>query len=44
MVLALPRAVISDQNAASDYVRFLHPRQWQVLDLDAISMRWIGGM
>jgi hypothetical protein len=41
MVLALPGAVISDQNAASDYVRFLHPRQWQVLDLDAIyAMDW----
>ncbi len=36
MVLALDGAVISDQNAASDYVRFLHPRQWQVLDFDAI--------
>jgi hypothetical protein len=33
--------VVSDQNAASDYVRFLHPRQWQVLDFDAIySMDW----
>jgi len=41
MVLALPGAVISDQNAASDYVRFLHPRQWQVLDFDAIyAMDW----
>jgi hypothetical protein len=41
MVFALPRAVISDQNAASDYVRFLHPRQWQVLDFDAIyAMDW----
>ena len=35
-VLTLPGAVISDQNAASGYVRFLHPRQWQVLDFDAI--------
>jgi hypothetical protein len=26
-VLPLPGVVISDQNAASDYVRFLHPRQ-----------------
>ena len=41
MVLALPGTVISDQNAASDYVRFLHPRQWQVLDFDAIyAMDW----
>jgi hypothetical protein len=41
MVLALPGVAISDQNAASDYVRFLHPRQWQVLDLDAIyAMDW----
>jgi len=41
MVLALADAVISDQNAASDYVRFLHPRQWQVLDFDAIyAMDW----
>jgi ssDNA thymidine ADP-ribosyltransferase, DarT len=41
MVLARPGAVISDQNAASDYVRFLHPRHWQVLDFDAIyAMDW----
>jgi hypothetical protein len=41
MVLALPGAAISDQNAASGYVRFLHPRQWQVLDFDAIyAMDW----
>jgi hypothetical protein len=41
MVLTLPGAVISDQNAASGYVRFLHPRQWQVLDFDAIyAMDW----
>src|SRR3954468_8285242 len=26
-VIAIEGAVISDQNAASDYVRFLHPRQ-----------------
>ena len=31
----------SDQNAASDYVRFLHPKQWQLLDFDAIyAMDW----
>ncbi len=41
LVLSLPGTVISDQNAASDYVRFLHPRQWQVLDFDAIyAMDW----
>ncbi len=41
MVLSLPGTVISDQNAASDYVRFLHPRQWQALDFDAIyAMDW----
>lgn len=40
-VLNLDGAVISDQNAASDYVRFLHPRQWQLLDYDAIyAMDW----
>ena len=41
MVLTLPGAVVSDRNAASDYVRFLHPRQWQLLDFDAIyAMDW----
>ena len=41
LVLTLPGTVISDQNAASDYVRFLAPRQWQVLDFDAIyAMDW----
>lgn len=40
-VLSLTGVVITDQNAASDYVRFLHPRQWQVLDFDAIyAMDW----
>jgi hypothetical protein len=40
-VLELRGTVISDQNAASDYVRFLHPRQWQVLDFNAIyAMDW----
>lgn len=40
-VLELEGAVISDQNAASGYVRFLHPKQWQVLDFDAIyAMDW----
>jgi hypothetical protein len=33
--------VITDQNAASDYVRFLAPQQWQILDFDAIyAMDW----
>ena len=35
-VFDLVGTVISDQNAASDYVRFLHPKQWQLLDFDAI--------
>jgi hypothetical protein len=35
-VLSLDGAVISDQNAASDYARFLHPSQWHFLDFDAI--------
>ncbi|NEW87146.1 DUF4433 domain-containing protein [Rhodopseudomonas sp. WA056] len=40
-VLRLEGTVISDQNAASDYVRFLHPRQWRALDFDAIyAMDW----
>lgn len=40
-VLQLEGTVISDQNAASDYVRFLHPKQWQLLDFEAIyAMDW----
>jgi hypothetical protein len=40
-VLELDGTVISDQNAASDYVRFLHPSQWKLLDFDAIyAMDW----
>jgi ssDNA thymidine ADP-ribosyltransferase, DarT len=35
-VLELANTVITDQNAASDYVRFLDPKQWRVLDFDAI--------
>jgi hypothetical protein len=35
-VLEVEGTVISDQNAASDYARFLHPRQWKLLDFDAI--------
>ena len=33
--------VFTDCNAASDYVRFLHPSQWRVLDFDAIfALDW----
>ena len=40
-VLKLDGVVISDSNAASDYVRFLHPSQWQLLDFDDIyAMDW----
>jgi hypothetical protein len=40
-VLTLDGVVISDQNAASDYVRFLHPTQWQFLNFDAIyALDW----
>ena len=35
-VLALPGVVITDQNAASDYVRFLAPNQWRLLPWDDI--------
>lgn len=37
----LAGTVIADQNAASDYVRFLTPSQWALLDFDAIyAMDW----
>lgn len=40
-VLNIEGAVISDQNAASDYVRFLHPSQWGLLDFDDIfALDW----
>ena len=40
-VLKLNGVVISDSNAASDYVRFLHPLQWKFLDFDDIyAMDW----
>lgn len=40
-VLAAQGTVISDQNAASDYVRFLHPSQWRQLPFDDIfAMDW----
>jgi hypothetical protein len=35
-VLGIKGAVISDQNAASDYVRFLDPSQWRFLAFDDI--------
>lgn len=34
--LGIPRTVITDQNAASKYVRFYAPNQWQNLDFDRI--------
>jgi hypothetical protein len=40
-VLALKGAVISDQNAASNWVRFLDPSQWSELAFDDIfAMDW----
>lgn len=40
-ILAIRGTVISDQNAASSYVRFLHPAQYQELDFDAIfALDW----
>jgi hypothetical protein len=40
-VLAIEGTVISDRNAASDYVRFLHPSQWNLLPFDDIyAMDW----
>jgi hypothetical protein len=40
-VLEVDGAVITDQNAASDYVRFLHPSQWKLLAFDDIyAMDW----
>lgn len=35
-VFAIRGAVITDQNAASDYARFLSPTQWSVLEFDDI--------
>ena len=33
--------MISDQNAASEYARFLHPSQWMLLKFDDIyAMDW----
>jgi hypothetical protein len=40
-VLDLPGCVVTDQNAASNYVRFFSPHQWNKLDFDAIyAMDW----
>jgi ssDNA thymidine ADP-ribosyltransferase DarT-like protein len=40
-VLGIQGAVITDQNAASDYVRFLHPSQWKLLPFDDIfALSW----
>jgi len=40
-VIHLDGTVITDQNAASDYVRFLHPSQWQMLNFDDIyALDW----
>ncbi len=40
-VLKLPGVVITDQNAASGYVRFLDPKDWQHLNFDDIfAMDW----
>lgn len=40
-VLKIRGTVISDQNAASDYVRFLHPSQWKLLNFeDIFAMDW----
>lgn len=35
-VLQLPEVVLTDQNAASDYVRFLAPRQLSEIDMDRV--------
>jgi hypothetical protein len=40
-VLLIDKAVITDQNAASDYVRFLSPAQWPVLEFeDIFALDW----
>jgi len=37
----LAGVVFADRNASSDYVRFLHPSQWSLLDFDAIyALDW----
>lgn len=40
-VCGLTGVVFADRNASSDYVRFLSPAQWAVLDFDAIyALDW----
>jgi len=40
-VQKLPGVVFADCNASSDYVRFLAPHQWRLLDFDSIyAMDW----
>ena len=40
-VCGLEGVVLTDSNASSDYVRFLHPSQWKLLNFDAIyAMDW----
>ena len=40
-VFLIDKAVITDQNAASDYVRFLSPSQWRVLEFeDIFALDW----
>jgi len=39
VALTLNGAVITDQNAASNYVRFYAPNQWRLLDFDDIFAR-----
>lgn len=38
-VLKVSGVVLADCNAGSDYVRFLHPSQWSLLDFDDIYAR-----
>jgi len=38
-VMTVPGAAITDQNAASKYVRFYAPNQWPLLDFDDIYAR-----
>lgn len=39
--LSIPGTVITDSNAASDYARFLDPRQWELINFDDIlSESW----
>lgn len=41
-VHSIEGVVLADRNASSDYVRFLHPTQWSLLQFDEIyAMNWI---